>query len=157
MGMSHLARFCPLEGVVLGLQQEELRAEGIVMVASGDFEPPAWFRLSQVTCAESPSLSTRQGAGLWAHGPCPQLTAKGVCPAARCQLLGFYACAFVPLVITRKHFQGFPQERCRGDCKAHVGGCPDGISVSPLSSSGSLQNGLAAREDITSLRPRFHC
>lgn len=65
MGLSPLARFCLLEGMVLDLHQGELRAGGVVIVASGDFEPPAWFRSSQLTCAENLSLCQTQ---CWALG-----------------------------------------------------------------------------------------
>lgn len=57
--MSPLARFCLLAEMVphlLGLQQRMLKAEGAAMVTVVDFEPPTWFRLCQLTYAESLSL-----------------------------------------------------------------------------------------------------
>lgn len=118
MGMSHLGRF---HLYLLGLQEEELRAGGVVMAAAGDFAPPVWFRLSQLTCAESLSLPDTV---LGSHSPCPLVTAANVSSVAHSQLLRFYTCAFVPVAIMGKHFESFTQECCRGDWEAHVGVLP---------------------------------
>lgn len=155
--MSHLARFCPLEGVILGLQQEELRAEGVVMVASGDFEPPAWFRLSQVTCAESLSLSL-PGTVLGSGRMVPALSSRPrVCAqqhVAGC--LDFMLVLLFHLSLRGNTSRAFPKNVVEGIARPMWVVAQMAFQC-PLSHLQALQNGLAAREGITSLHPRFHC
>lgn len=53
---------------LLGLQQEKSKAEGAAVVAVVDFEPPAQFRLCQLTCAASlPVRDLFWALGTWSR------------------------------------------------------------------------------------------